>query len=113
MGRAWREGFGAGALGMCVGGPAFRASLDRTRARAPLPGYQRRDVGGALRDVGGASWKADDVAVKITSVYKIEVSQGCVDQAIDGVNVETVKYKNSFFNVWVVHCQDKTRPLRR
>ena len=114
---AWREGFRAGALGMCVGGPDFRASddvLDRTRARAPLPGYQRDAKGGALRDVGGVGWKADDVAVKITSVYKLKFGKVVSTNHSTVVNVETLKYKNSFFSTYgVVHCQDKTRPLRR
>lgn len=54
-----------------------------------------------------------DAAGKTTILYKLKLNQSVTTIPTVGFNVETVKYKNTNFNVWDVGGQDKIRPLWR
>ena len=54
-----------------------------------------------------------DAAGKTTILYKLKLDQSVTTIPTVGFNVETVKYKNTKFNVWDVGGQDKIRPLWR
>lgn len=54
-----------------------------------------------------------DAAGKTTILYKLKLNQDITTIPTVGFNVETVRYKNTKFNVWDVGGQDKIRPLWR
>lgn len=54
-----------------------------------------------------------DAAGKTTILYKMKLGEVVNTVPTIGFNVETVEYKNIFFNVWDLGGQDKIRLLWR
>ena len=54
-----------------------------------------------------------DSAGKTTVLYRLKMGNNLATLPTVGFNVETVKYKNVYLNVWDVGGQDKIRPLWR
>ena len=54
-----------------------------------------------------------DSAGKTTVLYRLKMGTNLATLPTVGFNVETVKYKNVYLNVWDVGGQDKIRPLWR
>ena len=52
-----------------------------------------------------------DAAGKTAILYKLKLGEVVITIPTSGFNVETMEYKNLYFTVWDVGCQDKIQPL--